>query len=312
MSRRDVYLDAMVQQLGAAYYKALHGDGSAAEVARAVASVDAEVKRERGEHPGAAAAEDPGPDDRRRAGPWRVRDVMTATTVSVRVGTGYKQIARLLSEHRLSALPVLNPDGSVAGMVSEADLLRKQERHHARGGKSLSWRVHPAAAAKAEARTAATLMTAPAVTIGPGTSVGAAARLMNARHLRRLPVVDHAGKLVGIVSRRDLLGVFLRRDEEIAAEARAVLTDLLLADASAVTATPREGVVTLSGQLGSDDLINAAVRLVTAIDGVVAVNNELTGPSGEGNREGERRAPAEGARARDVRGDQLALGGKGG
>jgi CBS domain-containing protein len=275
MSRRDAYFDAMVRQLGAAYYQALHGDGSAAEVARAVESVDAEVAQERGEEASPAAPGLSGAAHRHRAARWRVSDVMTAKAVSVSVGTGYKQIARLLSEHRLSALPVLNLDGSVAGMVSEADLLRKQERHHGRSEGSLSWRIHPAAAAKAEARTAATLMTAPAVTIGPDAPVGAAARLMNSRHLRRLPVVDQAGKLVGIVGRSDLLSVFLRPDEEIAAEAGAVLTDVLLQDASAVKATAREGVLTLTGQLGDDDLIRAAVRLVTRIDGVVAVNNQL-------------------------------------
>ena len=121
-------------------------------------------------------------------------------------------------------------------------------------------------------------MTTPAVTIRPDALLGTAARLMSQRRVKRLPVVDREGKLIGIVSRADLLRVFLRPDAEIAAEASAVLTDVLLADPSEARATARDGVVTLAGRLASQDRAEAAVRLTQAINGVVAVTSKLTAP----------------------------------
>ena len=274
MDRREMHYQAMLRQLGAAYYQAVHGQGSVAKVASAVQAVDkaeADTTARPGS-PGPAAAGTP-PYKARR---WRVCDVMTAPALSVTEHTSYKQVARLLSEHRLSALPVLSRGGRVIGVVSEADLLRKQERHHSARPGGMSWRLHRKAAAKAEARNAGQLMTSPAVTIHPDAPVGSAARLLNSHHLRRLPVVDPDGQLLGIVSRRDLLSVFLRPDEEIAAEVRAALTDVLLADPAAVRVRVGQGLVSLSGQVADTDQITMATDLINAVDGVVAVRNELT------------------------------------
>jgi len=214
-----------------------------------------------------------------RTGQWQVGDVMTAKVVAVPEQTSYKQIAQLLREHHLMALPVLSPEGRVAGMVSEADLLRKQERH-ARGARHPGWQLNPSTRAKTEARTVAGLMTSPAVTITPDAPLGTAARLMRAHRIRRLPVVDTDGKLVGVVSRADLRRVFVRPDAEIAAEASAVFSDILLADPAAIRVTVDDGVVTLAGLLANQEQIRAAVRLAEAIDGVVAVTSNLR-PSGE-------------------------------
>jgi CBS domain-containing protein len=277
MTRRDDHLDALVRHLGAAYYQALHGDGSAADVSKAVAQVAEAAHDSRPVSP-AAAAEVPATP--RRTGRWQVRDVMTTSVVSVSRQASYRQIAQLLHDRHLAALPVLDADGSVAGVVSEADLLRKQERHE-RTGRRPSWQLHPATRAKAGARTAAQLMTSPPVTIGPDAPLGAAARQMNRHHVKRLPVVDGDGKLVGIVSREDLLAVFLRPDAEIAAEATAVLTEVLLADPAAVSVSAHLGMVTLTGKLASQEQIDAAVRLVEDIDGVVAVTSKLHAPPPE-------------------------------
>lgn len=274
MTRRDAHLDALVRHLGAAYYQALNGDGSAADVSKAMARVAEAAQDDQAAARPAAAESAAGA---RRTGHWQVGDVMAAKVVSVTRNASYKQIARLLHEHQLTALPVLDPDGRVTGVVSEADLLRKQERHE-RTGRRPGPQLRPAARAKTEARTAVGLMTSPAVTIGPDALLGTAARLMSQHHVKRLPVVDGEGKLIGIVSRADLLRVFLRPDGEIAAEASAVLTDILLADPSQARATARDGVVSLDGRLDSQDQIDAAVRLVEAIDGVVAVTSNLTAP----------------------------------
>jgi CBS-domain-containing membrane protein len=122
-------------------------------------------------------------------------------------------------------------------------------------------------------------MTTPVITIHPDAPVGAAARLMNGHRIRRLPVVDPSGKLIGIVSRRDLLSVFLRPDEEIAAEVHGMLTGILLAEPDGVTVKVRDGIVTLSGTLAREDLIPVAERLAAGVDGVVTVACKLTGQS---------------------------------
>src|SRR6266536_225741 len=128
--------------------------------------------------------------------------------------------------------------------------------------------------------TADVLMTSPAITIGPDATIPGAARLMNTEHVSRLPVVDDDGKLVGIVSRRDMLSVFLRPDADIAHDARQILDEIPLADAKAVIAEVRHGVVTLTGTIrpGADheqDLMPLTVRLIWDIDGVVDVVNRL-------------------------------------
>jgi CBS domain-containing protein len=117
--------------------------------------------------------------------------------------------------------------------------------------------------------------TSPAITIHPDASLSAAARLMNAHRIRRLPVVNAAGGLVGIVSRRDLMKVFLRPDEEITAEVSSVLGQILPEDAGPVAVGVSDGVVTLDGALGQD-LIPVAVGLASGVDGVVAVVNRIT------------------------------------
>lgn len=266
MSHSDVHLDAMLRHLGAAYYQTIHGDGTASDVERALASAEAADGRDR--------------EARRCAhlhhsGRWRVSDVMSTDVVTVPPDMSYKQVARVMTGRRVSGAPVVTKDGHVAGMVSEADILRKEERAFRRLGTGLPRRTRRERA-QARARSAAELMTSPAITIHPDAPVGAAARLMNGHRIRRLPVVDPSGKLIGIISRRDLLSVFLRSDEEIAAEVREVLAAILLAGPDGVQVTVRDGVVILSGSLARPNLIPVAERLASGVDGVVAVIGKLT------------------------------------
>jgi len=152
----------------------------------------------------------------------------------------------------------------VAGIVSEADVLRKEERDFGRLGTGLPRRTRRERA-QADARTVTELMSTPVITIHPDAPVGAAARLMNGHRIRRLPVVDSSGKLIGIVSRRDLLSVFLRPNEEIAAEVHGVLTGILHAEPDGVAVQVRDGVVTMSGTLAREDLIEVAERLASGV-----------------------------------------------
>jgi CBS domain-containing protein len=189
----------------------------------------------------------------------RVDDVMTASVVTADRLTPYKEIARLLAEHRISGLPVLRAGWQVVGVVSESDLLAAQDQ---------AARPGPApAVSRAPGLTllAGDLMTAPPVTIGPDATLAAAARLMNARGVRRLPVTGTDCQLIGIVSRRDLLSVFLRPDPDIAHDVRLVLAEIGLTRPAGVAVSVRHGVVTLTGISGE-----LAVR-VRDVDGVVDV-----------------------------------------
>lgn len=271
MTRREAHYDAMLRHLGATYYQTLQGQASPSDVARALDSVVREAARQRGSQPQAP------PPRAHRTGRWRVRDVMTTEVIAVDKRATGAMIARLLSEHHIVALPVLTGGRRVAGVVSEADLLRTQHRPGGRPRGRLLGRRQ--VAGRPDNYTAAQLMTAPAITIHPDAPLGAAARRMTDHHLTLLPVVNASGELLGVVSRRDLLRVFLRPDEDIAAEVEQVLTDVLLIDPAAVTVTAHDGLVTLSGQVERDDLVAIAGRLAGEVDGVLAVVDNLSTPA---------------------------------
>jgi CBS-domain-containing membrane protein len=280
MSRNDAHLDAMLRHLGAAYYDSLQGRAAQADVTRAVDSVASQLGEEFPGHTTAAKAAAAGqhaPGSRHHHGRWhsRVRDVMTTSVVTVDRITPYKEIARLLTEHRISGVPVLTMGRHVAGVVSEGDLLAGRARHT--GGR-WHWLTRRK---EHQGLVASQLMTAPAITIHPDAALTTAAGLMNAHHLRRLPVVDPGGKLLGIVSRRDLLSVFLRPDAEITHQAREILTEVLPGGPTGVEVAVHNGVVILTGEpaLGADsDLVQVVVRLIRDVDGVVDVIDK-TGPA---------------------------------
>jgi CBS domain-containing protein len=217
---------------------------------------------------------------------WRERrrcvgDVMTTSVVTADPVTPYQEIDRLLTEYKISGLPVLRVGRKVIGVVSEADLLAAEDEtaRQSRLSSTLPrrwWlRRQPHVQLTAER-----LMTTPAITIGADATIPAAARLMNTYHVRRLPVVNDEGELVGIVSRRDLLSVFLRPDDGIVHDARQVLDELPLANPMDVIVAVRHGVVTLTGTIrprpGDDqDLLLLVLRLIWDIDGVIDVVNRL-------------------------------------
>ncbi len=205
-----------------------------------------------------------------------VGDLMTTAVVSVRRDTDFKDVAQHLAEHDITAVPVVDDQSRPIGVVSEADLLRKQESQTDPGGHLTAAHLLPAERAKARALTAEELMTSPAVTARPQWSVVEAARAMARFHVKRLPVVDDVGRLVGIVSRGDLLRVFLRRDPTIREEIMTdVLTRTLGLAPGAVTVQVTEGRVTLSGAVPQESLIPIAVHLSQSVDGVVDVTNHL-------------------------------------
>src|SRR5438093_8176540 len=194
-----------------------------------------------------------------------VEQVMTHDVVTVRPETPLKEVAALLTRHRISGVPVCDDAGHVLGVVSENDVLMKELGPDQRRG-PLTWLFEPKQpGAKALARTAGEAMTEPAITIGPKRTIAQAARLMVERNVNRLPVVQ-TDELVGIVSRADLVTAFVRSDEEIVREIREdVLLHSLWISPQEVEVTAEQGEVTLSGELDTRtqaELIEAFVGRV--------------------------------------------------
>ncbi|WP_310718991.1 CBS domain-containing protein [Streptomyces lydicus] len=229
----------------------------------------------------------------------KVGSVMTTEVVRVGYGTPFKEVARLLAEHRISGLPVVDADEKVIGVLSETDLLTRQaqapddpcrRRRHLPGvalTKSARRR-----AAKALACTGGQLMSEPPITVHADDTVAEAARTLVEHGVHRLPVVDEEDRLVGIVTRRDLLQVFLRPDPEIRDE---VLEEVL---EHAPWLTPRsvdvsvvEGVVTLAGRLECKSDTEVAVSMTRRVDGVVAVVDRLTYRLDDSHQQPVRQAP---------------------
>ncbi|WP_326793200.1 CBS domain-containing protein [Streptomyces sp. NBC_00841] len=182
-----------------------------------------------------------------------VGEVMTSEVVCASRQTPLDDVARLLDRHRIRALPVVDHDDKVVGVVSGADL-----------------------AHGSVATTAGELMTTPAVTVHPEQRVSDAARLMERQDVDRLPVVDEEDRLIGIATRRDLLRVFLRTDEEIRQQVvEEVLVSALGLPPGAVAVSVRDGMVVLEGRLHRRSDVPLAVRSTWRLEGVVGVVSRL-------------------------------------
>ncbi|MEU6657680.1 CBS domain-containing protein [Streptomyces sp. NPDC046821] len=214
--------------------------------------------------------------------PHIVSDVMTPTVAAVGRAAEFKEIVQLMEQWNVSALPVLQGEDRVVGVVSEADLLYTEARRDS-GDRDEASPVDLPGRDLAGARTADELMTSPALTVRANATLAQAARAMALGKVKRLPVVDDLGRLEGIVSRGDLLKVFLREDDDIEEEVRReIVSYLFRGPESAVRVRVRDGVVTLSGRVRDTSLVPVAARLTRAVEGVVDVEFEVTGPGRSG------------------------------
>ncbi|MEU1194307.1 CBS domain-containing protein [Streptomyces sp. NPDC005859] len=212
--------------------------------------------------------------------PHVVSDVMTRAVVAVGRDALFKDIVRLMEGWKVSALPVLEGDGRVVGVVSEADLLPKEEFRDLVPDR-FTQRQRLSDLAKAGALTAEEVMSSPAVTVHGSTTPAEAARIMARRNVKRLPVIDDEGRLEGVVSRSDLLKVFLRDDEDLTEEVRHEVVDRLFPlPADHIRVEVSEGVVTLTGWVDGPELIPVAERLARTVEGIVDVHCHLAGASG--------------------------------
>jgi CBS domain-containing protein len=214
----------------------------------------------------------------------KVKDVMTDQVVAVRRDAPFKEMAARLRQYRVSAFPVIDENRRVVGVVSEADLLAKEALAGDQAGipAAVTAILHHKDYKKSEGITAGDLMTHPAVTVGPEDTVEHAARLMYTLQVKRLPVVDAGGCLVGIVSRADLLAIFNRTDEEIHAEiVNEIILREFLIDPAVFTVAVSDGVVTIQGHPETADLGRNLVSRIRHVQGVVAVRDELAYPPAE-------------------------------
>ncbi|ARP73861.1 hypothetical protein LK07_01275 [Streptomyces pluripotens] len=209
------------------------------------------------------------------ATPHVVSDVMTQTVAAIGRRAPFKEVVQLMQDWQVSALPVIEGEGRVVGVVSEADLLLKEELRDAPDEGYTRLR-RPSDLAKGEAATAGDLMSSPAVTVRADATLAEAARIMARAGVKRLPVVGATGLLEGVVSRADLLKVFLREDDDITEEVRReVVAYLFPLPDSAIQVEVRDGVVTLTGRVRDAALIPVAARLIRAVEGVVDVQFDL-------------------------------------
>lgn len=209
-----------------------------------------------------------------------VHDLMTRAVVHVHRDAGFKQIAEILAEHDITALPVVDDDEHPVGVVSEADLLGKQAGQPDPTGVLSTRTPRPGTRTPGEAGTADELMTSPAIVARPEWNVVEAARVMADEQVKRLPVVNETDRLVGILSRSDLVRVFLRRDEAILEEiTHDILEETLGLAPNQVAVEVNNGCVTLRGELAPGHLVPVLERLCQSVDGVVKVRSHLVGRS---------------------------------
>ncbi|RSM38162.1 CBS domain-containing protein [Amycolatopsis balhimycina DSM 5908] len=202
----------------------------------------------------------------------KVGSVMTTEVTTVGPDTPFKAVALLLATWNISGAPVVDEDDLVLGVVSQGDLLEREAPH------GLLKPGSRQAKRKAGAAFVADLMTTPAVTVHAGDDVTVAAKLLEEHHFHRLPVVDDEGKLVGVVSRSDLLRVFLRTDHVIRDEVREeVLLREMAMDPASLYVSVHNGIVTLNGTVERTSMIPVIVALVRRVDGVVEVRQTLQG-----------------------------------
>ncbi len=208
-----------------------------------------------------------------------VKDVMSNHPISVLRSTSFGEIAARLREFRMSGFPVVDDDGMVLGVVSEADLLLKETMDGGYDGVRgmLSGPMHRVELHKAAGMTAEDLMTSPAVVVGPDDSVGHAARVMYTRGFRRLPVTDKFRRLVGVISRTDVLAVYDRPDHEIRME---IVQDVIpkITEPSQFQVTVQKGIVTVTGGAETATIAREVVGAARRVQGVVAVRDRIAYP----------------------------------
>ena len=210
----------------------------------------------------------------------KISELMSTDVATATPATPLRDVARTLVERRISGLPVCDDTGCVVGVVSEGDILLKEGGPTESRDVLLAWLLDSPSEReleKARARTAGEAMTSPPVTAAPFESASAAARRMTELRVNRLPVVTMDGRLVGILTRADLIRAFVRSDAEIDAEIRDdVLRRALWLTPGVIEVEVRDGEVELAGELDTEAEVEVLERFVAKVPGVVSVRSAVT------------------------------------
>jgi CBS domain-containing protein len=232
----------------------------------------------------------------------QIVELMTRDPIAVGPETPLKDVAAILLEHGISGVPVIGERLEVLGVVSEADIIAKEVGPDPRDRRLIGWLLggRYVDRQKIEARTATEAMESPAITVGAGETVAEAARLMTELGIKRLPVVDDEGVLIGIVTRTDLVRAFTRADEEIEHEIRQMLLETLWLDEPGLQLSIERGEVRLAGKMRRRSDAELLARLTQRVPGVVGVHSTLRWDWDDGHPAKERhaRVPAGSARNR--------------
>ena len=207
----------------------------------------------------------------------RVVDLMASEVISVRRETPLRDAARVMVEKGISGLPVTDEDGALVGVISEGDFLRKEVDRGDVFGQGLLGVLFDSRDSLADAETVGEVMSDNIFTVSPDASLVEAARTMTTHGVKRLPVVTREGRLVGVISRRDVVAAFTRPDELIDDEIREdILRRLLFLDPSLVEITVKGGVVEISGELPTKTDARLLEAMVQRTDGVIRAEFDLT------------------------------------
>ena len=207
----------------------------------------------------------------------KVRDLMSTDPLTVSPDTPLKEAARMMVRNKVSGLPVIG-DGALVGIVTEADFLRQEaNRDQPYRFSLLDALFGEGPSEPPTVESVAEVMTEDLITATPEVTIGEAARVMATRGVKRLPVVDGDGVLVGIISRADVVNAFTKPDEIIEDEIREdIIRRLLFLDPADVGVTAEDGVVTLDGELENRTETRLLVELTRRVEGVVRVDSQLT------------------------------------
>lgn len=192
-----------------------------------------------------------------------VVDLMTTEVIAVSRDTGLREAARLMFRNRVSGLPITQQDGTLIGIITEADFLRLEvERQE--GGRD-------------QVVTVGEVMSIGVVTIRPEMEIYEAAKIMAVQEVKRLPVVDDDNRLLGVISRADIVSIFTRPDDVIEDEIREdLLRRVLFIDPDDLGVSVTNGVVALSGEVGTRAEASMLEELTNRLDGVFGVETNLT------------------------------------
>jgi len=229
----------------------------------------------------------------------KLSEVMTTDPIAVGPETPLKDVAAILLEHGISGVPVIGERLEVLGVVSEADIIAKEAGPDPRDRRLISWLLggRYVDREKIAARTAAEAMGSPAITVEARETVAEAARLMTERGIKRLPVVDDDGALIGIVTRTDLVRAFSRSDEEIEREIREMLLEALWLDEPGLHVRVERGEVRLAGKMRRRSDAEVLARLTRRVPGVVDVHSTLRWELDDGQPPRDRPARVSGGSA---------------